>query len=75
MKQISNVAAVGIAIGLGVIVMSGLRYFVLFPDMDKALMYSLTGFLLIMVSWFYNKILNLSNTLYDVEVYLAEGGK
>jgi len=75
MKPISNITVVGIAIGLGVIVMAGLRYFVLFPDMDKALMYSLTGFLLIMVSWFYNKILNLSNTLYDVEVYLAEGGK
>jgi len=51
---------------------SWLRYFVLYPDLDRALVYGLLGVVIIAISYFYSLIVNLTNTLYDVEVYLAD---
>lgn len=51
---------------------SWLRYFVLYPDLDRALVYGLLGIVIITISYFYSLIVNLTNTLYDVEVYLAD---
>ena len=51
---------------------SWLRYFVLYPDLDRALVYGLLGVVIIAISYFYNLIVNLTNTLYDIEVYLAD---
>ena len=51
---------------------SWLRYFVLYPDLDRALVYGLLGVVIIVISYFYNLIVNLTNTLYDIEVYLAD---
>jgi hypothetical protein len=46
---------VGLAFGLGILVGSFLRYFVIYPDYDRALVYSLIGIIIILLSWVYSK--------------------
>jgi len=62
----------GIMAGIGIMFFASMRYFVLFPDLDKALMYNVTGLLTIAVSWLYYRSCKLSDTLYSVEEYLAD---
>ena len=60
----------GYGIGLSFAFLSALRYFVLYPDMDKAIVYVTIGFLIAIVSYEYSAIWNLSNTLSYIEKQL-----
>ena len=70
--KISKLSLTGMIFGGIFAISSWLRYFVLYPDLDRALVYGLLGVVIIAISYFYNLIINLTNTLYDVEVYLAD---
>jgi len=72
MKKISNWSKVGYLAGIGFSLFSAIRYFLLFPDTDKALVYIIIGGLICSVAWLYNKRLDLDNRLSGVEDYLAE---
>jgi len=70
--KISKLSLTGMTFGGIFTISSWLRYFVLYPDLDRALVYGLLGIVIITISYFYSLIVNLTNTLYDVEVYLAD---
>lgn len=75
MKRISNWSIVGIAFGFLFSLTSGIRYFVLYPDEDKAIAYVIVGGLIMSVVWLYGKLQLLGNTVTAVEDYLAEKGR
>jgi len=70
--KINKLSLTGMIFGGIFAISSWLRYFVLYPDLDRALVYGLLGVVIIAISYFYSLIVNLTNTLYDVEVYLAD---
>lgn len=72
MKKISSWSLVGYIIGIAFALLSSIRYFLLFPDLDKALVYVGIGFIICGLSWTYNKLLEHENTLTAVEDYLAD---
>jgi hypothetical protein len=72
MKKISNWSLVGYLIGGAFSIFSAIRYFVLYPDTDKAIVYILIGFIICSLAWEYNKQIQLDNSLSYVEDYLAE---
>ena len=70
--KMSHWSWVGILGGVIFILFSGIRYFIIYPDEDKAIAYVIIGVLIMAVSWLYNSQLNLSNRLNAVEDYLAD---
>lgn len=72
MKQISKWSIVGIGCGLVFSLLSSIRYFVVYPDMDKAVVYTVIGGCICGVSWIYNVLVGHGNRLNAIEEYLAE---
>ncbi len=72
MKKISNWSLVGLFIGLSFAVLSAIRYFLLYPDTDKALAYIVLGMLICAVSWLYNRQMRQSYSIQAVEDYLDD---
>jgi len=75
----NKLSFVGIAFGLVIAISSWIRYFILWPDMDKALFFGLIGLLVIAVSWNYagrvylkDRIEKLENTLTQVEEWIVD---
>jgi len=78
MKQ-TNLSFSGIIFGLFLTIGSWFRYFILFPDLDKALFFGLIGLIIIAVSWNYagrieldNKINKIEQTLISVEEWIVD---
>lgn len=71
MKTISKWSYVGIAFGFLFTVANATRYYLLWPDMDKAIAYSLIGILIMGVSFLYAMLLDHSNTITAIEDHLA----
>lgn len=71
MKTISTWSLVGYVSGIFFSIFSGVRYYIIYPDIDKAIVYVLVGGIICCLAWTYNKLLNLSNTLIAVEDYLS----
>lgn len=72
MKKISNWSLLGYVIGIAFAILSAIRYFLLFPDLDKALVYVGIGFIICALAWTYNKLMEHSNELSAVGEYLAD---
>jgi len=72
MKQISKWSLLGYVIGGLFAIFSALRYFIVWPDTDKALVYVTIGMLICAVSWLYNKTKSLDNSIEAVEIYLDD---
>ena len=72
MKRISNFSIWGIFCGAAFSLLSAFRYFVLYPDMDKAVAYVTIGSVISALSWLYNKQLEHSNTILAIEDYLSD---
>jgi hypothetical protein len=75
MKKLSIIGIFGGAI---LIISSWARYFVLYPDFDKAIIYGIVGFLVVAISYLWDvrckdvkETEKLSNTLLEVEEFLA----
>ena len=78
MRQ-TNLSLVGIVFGLFISLSSWVRYFILYPDLDKALFFGLIGLMIIAISWNYagrielnNKIEKMEQTLTSVEEWLVD---
>lgn len=68
----SNWSKAGALAGFILAAFSAWRYFVWYPDMDKAIIYPLIGILIIAVSWLYNKVLGQGNRIEEMGEYLAD---
>ena len=75
MKRISNFSLVGYIIGIAFALLSSIRYFLLFPDLDRALVYVGIGIIICALSWTYNRLQEHSNELTAMGDYLADHGK
>lgn len=62
----------GALFGFLFLILSELRYFVIYPDLDRALVYGIVGLLIIFCSWTYGKLRHLDNKLFGVENYLSD---
>ena len=71
-KKISNWSNLGYIIGIAFALLSSIRYFLLFPDLDKALVYVGIGVIVCGLSFIYNKLLEHSNTIEAMSEYLAD---
>jgi len=81
MRQ-TNLSLAGILFGLFISLSSQVRYFILYPDLDKALFFGLIGLIIIAISWNYagrieldNKIEKLEQTLTSVEEWIVDKDK
>ena len=75
MKKISNWSILGYIIGIVFALFSSIRYFLLYPDLDRALVYVGIGIIVCGLAWLYNKQLQQSISIEAINDYLAEGGK
>ena len=71
-KKISNWSLLGYIIGIAFALFSSIRYFLLFPDTDRALVYVGIGIIVCGLSWVYNKLLEHENTIEAMSEYLAD---
>ncbi len=78
MKQ-TNLSTIGITAGLFLTVGVWFRYFILYPDLDKALFFGLIGLMIIAISWNYagrvqldKEIKKTQITLRDVEEWIVD---
>ena len=78
MKQ-TNLSLAGVLLGIVLTTTTWIRYFVLYPDPDKALFFGLIGLMIIAISWNYagrieldEKIDRIEQTLTSVEEWLAD---
>ena len=72
MKKISTWSWLGYIIGIAFALFSSVRYFLLWPDLDKALVYVGIGFIICALAWVYNRLLEQSNTIEAMSEYLAD---
>ncbi len=70
--RINKLSAIGGIAGTVLMLSSWIRYFIMFPDLDKALGYGATGFCIIAISFLWDRVVRIEHTLYDVEEYLAD---
>lgn len=70
--KINNWSLVGYIAGFGFALFSSIRYFLLYPDTDKALVYTLIGVIICSQAWVYNELKKQSNVLLSLENYLAD---
>jgi len=73
-KKISHWSLVGYIIGTLFALFSSIRYFILFPDTDRALLYVGIVMIICGLSWRCNNQLEHSNTIDAMEEYLADKG-
>jgi len=70
--RVSNWTILGYAIGLAFSLFSGIRYFLIFYDLDRAIVYIAIGGIICGLAWLYNRQLEISNTLTAIEDYLDD---
>lgn len=72
MKGISNWSIA--IIGAGAIFSTGsfIRYWAIYPDLDKAFIYILMGVMIMGFGWVYHKLLTMGNIITAMEDYLAD---
>ena len=68
----SNWAGAGIGFGFLFAIFSAIRYLLLFPDTDKAIVYAIIGILIMCVSWNYNVNIAQDNSIRAIEDYISD---
>ena len=72
MKHQSKFSYVGYGIGFLFILFAGIRYFLLYPDTDRALVYVGLGIIIMAIAWLYSQNLDSHNKITAIEDYLAD---
>jgi len=70
--KVSHWSLFGYLVGGTFAIGSFIRYYILYPDLDKVIAYTTLGLLIFGLSWIYNKLLNQDNTLLALEEYLKD---
>jgi len=80
--QQTNLSEAGILFGIIIFICSLVRYFIMWPDIDKAFFFSLVGLIIIAVSWNYagriqldKNMKKLEQTLTSVEEWIVDKDK
>ena len=75
----TNLSLAGVLLGIVLTTTTWIRYFILYPDIDKAIFFGAIGLIIIAVSWNYagrieldEKIDRIEQTLTSVEEWLAD---
>jgi hypothetical protein len=68
----SNWSIAGITTGAIFSIGSFIRYWILYPDMDKAIAYIFLGGIICGISWIYNKLVYMQRDLTAIEDYLDD---
>lgn len=72
MKKQSNWSLVGYVIGFVIALLSAVRWFVVYPDYSQAFSFIFSGLVIMALSWIYNELQKLKNTVQAVEDWMAE---
>ena len=72
MAKISNWSLLGYLSGITFSLFSGVRYYIFYPDLDRALVYVGLGLVICGLAWLYNRQLELGNSVTAIEDYLSE---
>jgi enoyl-CoA hydratase/carnithine racemase len=72
MKKISNWSIFGFILGAGFSLFSAIRYFLIYPDTDRALVYVGIGIMVCGMAFLYNRSVEHGNSLKAVEAYLSD---
>jgi len=72
MKSISKWSAAGFIFGGLFSLLSAIRYFVIWPDTDKAIGYVIMGLIIMAIAWSYNTQLKLRGTMEAMEEYIQD---
>jgi len=67
----TNLSLVGVLFGLFMFCCTSIRYFILYPDLDKALFFGLIGLIIIGISWNYAGRIELKENIDRVEQTLT----
>jgi len=70
-NKISQWSLAGFMFGFFFSIFSAIRYFVIYPDMDRALVYVLIGVIIIAISYLYDKTQKLNYEVLAIGDYLA----
>jgi len=68
----SKWSLVAYIIGFGLSISGIVRYYIIYPDMDRAIVFGLIGLFIMGFAYIYNSLLNLNNKLYAIEEYLSD---
>ena len=63
---------VGMAIGLGIIIISSLRYFVTYTDWSQGVLFILQGVWIVAFSWVYEVLKHTEARIEAIEIYLVD---
>jgi len=68
----SNISKAGFIAGLIFSIGSFVRYYILYPDLDKAIVYCIIGLGICFASWVYDRLQTHDNELDSIGEYLRE---
>lgn len=72
MKQHTTIAIVGMVGGFLFSLLSAIRYYVIYTDLDRLIAYCVMGGLIMAVSWLYERSSSQQNTLDAIEDYISD---
>jgi len=72
MKKIHNLTIVGYVLGIFFAIFSGIRYFLIYYDLDRAIVYVLIGVIICAIAFLYNKYSFLAYDVIAIENYIAD---
>ena len=70
--KISNWSILGYILGACFSLFSAIRYFLLFPDTDRALVYVGIGIMVCGMAFLYNRTVEQGNSIKAIEAYLSD---
>ena len=72
MKKLSNLSKIGYLVGIIFSLFSAIRYFLLFPDTDRAMVYVLIGIIICAIAFLYDKNRSLSFEVDAMSEYIVD---
>ena len=72
MKAYTKLGYLGMASGLLFFFASVMRYFIIYPDWDRAIVYSIIGGLISAVAFLYDRQRNIINTIDYIETWMQD---
>lgn len=70
--KISNWSILGYVLGISFSFFSAIRYFLLFPDTDRAFVYIGIGIIVCGLAFLYNRTVEQGNSIKAMEAYLSD---